>query len=359
MGIIILSPKTIYTELLIKSLKMKRVSYFSLTPLKLISSLLTLIKLRLKNFRLIHIQWIPTNSILLFLGFIILLKILRFKIIWTMHNILPHEIRRYSRCISCRLYKWSDRVILASVHNLEPLKMNLKVTDLEKIRYIPLGEISAYFPNLISLEAARRMLKIPMDKKVFLYLGTIRRYKGVRNFLLALKEFINQSEEVIGMVVGKPVDYQLKDEVEEFKKELGERLILNFNYVPNQEIQNYLMACDVCVLPYERITNSLSIFLPYAFARPVISIAAGNILDVVKDGETGILIRDVGPKTLVQAMNRILKFDYKKMGERGRTFTQQNFSWGKIGTQTFDLYREINRNQPLEELVLFHWGKIE
>ena len=359
MGIIILSPKTIYTELLIKSLRMKRIKYFSLTPLKLIFILLRLIKLRLKNFQIVHIHWLPTNSILLFLSFLILLKILRFKIIWTMHNILPHEIRRYSRFISCQLYKWSDRVILASVHNLEPLKMNLKVTDLEKIRYIPLGEISAYFPNLISLEAARQMLKIPMGKKVFLYLGTIRRYKGVRNFLLALKELAKPSEDVIGMIVGKPVDTQLKSEVEEFKKELGERLIVNFNYVPNQDIQNYLKACDVCVLPYERITNSLSIFLPYAFARPAISVATGNILDVVKDGETGILINDVSPKILVKAMSRILKHDYRKMGEQGKTYTQKNFSWEKIGTQTLDLYREINRNQPLEELVLFHWGKIE
>ncbi len=358
MGIIILSSKTIYTELLIKSLKMRKVNYFSLTPLKLISSLLRLIRLRLKNFQIIHIQWLPTNSILLFLGFIILLKILRFKIIWTMHNILPHEIQRYSKFISSRLYNWSERVILASVHNLEPLKTNLNITDFEKIRYIPLGEVSTYFPNLISFEAARQMLKIPMDKKVFLYLGTIRRYKGVRNFLLAFKELVNQREDVIGMVVGKPANNQLKGEVEEFKNELGDRLILNFNYVPNQDIQYYLKACEVCVLPYERITNSLSIFLPYAFARPVISNAAGNIIDVVKDGETGILIQDVDPKTLVQAMNRILKLDYKKMGEQGRVFTQQNFSWEMIGKQTLDLYREINRNQPLEEIVIFHWGKI-
>jgi hypothetical protein len=45
------------------------------------------------------------------------------------------------------------------------------------------------------------------------------------------------------------------------------------------------------------------------------------------------------------------------MGELGKEFTQKNFAWGKIGEQTKDLYREVLKQIPLDELIVFQWGK--
>ena len=382
-NIIILSPKTIYTELLIKSLKAKKTQYISVKSSTLPFSLLKLIKMRFENFKLIHLQWLPTNSILLFFAFIFLLKLLRFKIIWTMHNILPHEMARHSRFLSFQLYKQADRVILASKHNLMQLQSELGIEDFAKIRYIPIGELSDYFGGSVLLdestvpspkrlwhvgdlgsnrtqEAVRQNLNIPLAKKIFLYLGTIRHYKGIHNFLLALKQLTTERDDVIGIIAGKATEPEFIHQIDEFKKDLGDRLIVNLNYIPNQEIQNYLLASDVVVLPYERVTNSLSIFLPYAFARPAISIDAGNIKDVVQNRITGILLSDANPDKLFPAMKQILTMDYQKMGELGKEFIRNNFAWEKIGHMTNDLYRDcLSDRGDLNRLVIFQWGRIE
>lgn len=357
MGIIIFSPKTIYTELLIKGLKPLSAVRYRLSATRL--PLFALIKLRLRNFRLIHFQWLPTSSPFLFIGFLLLLKILRFKIIWTMHNIIPHEKRTFSKLLSILLFKWSDRVILASAHNLKDLKDQLGIGYNVKIRYIPIGELSDYFPQKSSFIEARKRLKIPFDKKVITYLGTIREYKGVMNFLRALKELHKKDVDIMGMVIGKPASQKLANEIEKFKKDLGDSLIINLNYILDSEIENYCLASDIFVLPYKQITNSLSIFLPYAFGRPVVSVAKGNILDVVQDGETGVLIGNSNPQELTAAIFKILKLDYKKMGEKGKIFTQRNFSWSEIGKMTVGLYKELidATGEEITDCYLFYWQR--
>ena len=74
-----------------------------------------------------------------------------------------------------------------------------------------------------------------------------------------------------------------------------------------EEIQYYMNACDICVLPYRHVTTSGAAILAFSFARPIIAPRAGDFSQLV--GETrGVLYQDVGDETgRTQALQAALR----------------------------------------------------
>jgi glycosyltransferase involved in cell wall biosynthesis len=50
----------------------------------------------------------------------------------------------------------------------------------------------------------------------------------------------------------------------------GERVVVRFEYIPDEEVTHLLSASDVVVLPYRQITTSGSVMLALSHGRPLI-----------------------------------------------------------------------------------------
>jgi len=85
--------------------------------------------------------------------------------------------------------------------------------------------------------------------------------------------------------------------------------------------------CDVVVLPYLSATQSGIAQIAFNFDRPVIATAVGGLGEVVKQGETGLVVPPGDPAALADA---IRKFYGRNLGEplsEGVRKAKQAYGW--------------------------------
>ena len=72
--------------------------------------------------------------------------------------------------------------------------------------------------------------------------------------------------------------------------------------------------------------------IPELKEKPVISTNVGGIPELMKDGETGFLIKKDSPEELFEKLSMLLNNleEAKKMGRKGKEFVKNNFNWDKI-----------------------------
>jgi glycosyltransferase involved in cell wall biosynthesis len=79
-----------------------------------------------------------------------------------------------------------------------------------------------------------------------------------------------------------------------------------------------------------------------AHGRPVVASAVGGLLDLVADGETGILVPARDPPALRAALERLLadRDLRRRLGAAGRERIRERFSWDAATDATLAAYRD-------------------
>lgn len=222
--------------------------------------------------------------------------------IWTVHNVLPHECADPNLEAQLR-QEVADRVDLIHVMSSETAALCSGYFELpqSKIRMLPHPSYVDVYPNLVDKETARYELGLRHDDFVYLHLGKIRPYKGVDKLLDAFDRLVAGQRGVKLLLVGEPGRFDQLDEIKQ-RARANPHVISNFNTVPDADLQLYLNAADVVVLPYRKILNSGALQLAYSFGKPVVAAAVGSIPQHV-DNMTGVTFSwDDGEPALLNAM---------------------------------------------------------
>jgi beta-1,4-mannosyltransferase len=202
---------------------------------------------------------------------------------------------------------------------------------------VPLGNYVGHYPNEVSRLEARRQLGLPADAFVYLFLGLVRPYKGVEELIDAFGKLGSPTDRLL--VVGRVLTSSYEEEI----LRLGQnnsaiRLVLEF--VPDEAIQLYMNACDICVLPYRNITTSSAAVLALSFGRPAIAPATTSFPELVTPGN-GILYDPSQPDALVSAMQQARERSWSRSEILDRV---HRFDWEVLGPQLANLY--IERPSP-------------
>lgn len=222
--------------------------------------------------------------------------------IWTVHNVLPHECA--DPVLEAQLrQELADRVDL--VHVMCEATVGVCSDRFEipasKVRVLPHPSYIDVYPNLVDKQTARYELGLDADDFVYLYFGQIRQYKGVDRLLDAFDRLARHRPEAKLLLVGSPGRFKGLAEIVQ-RAQANPRVISNINEVPDADVQLYLNASDVVVLPYLSALNSGALQLAYSFARPVIASGVGCVPAQV-DANTGIAFRwEDGRQSLLNAM---------------------------------------------------------
>jgi glycosyltransferase involved in cell wall biosynthesis len=197
---------------------------------------------------------------------------------------------------------------------------------------IPHGNYIGYYPNQVSKSEARRHLDLPDDVFVYLFLGLLRPHKGLENLFEAFVQLKDPNTRLLvaGKVFGD-ISYMLKLR-ELIKNNSHIKLVPEF--IPDEAIQLYMNACDVCVLPYKHITTSGAAALALSFGRPIIAPAITSFPEVVTP-ETGILYDISQNGALVSALREATAKSWSE--DRILDYARQ-FDWDRLGFQLVDLY---------------------
>lgn len=190
-------------------------------------------------------------------------RLFGFRLVWTVHNVLPHaqvfadDVRaRRKLVMACDLVLAHSRSALAELDALGAVPRRSAV--------IPHGPMAPPSPA-----ASLRAPGSGGGPRQFLFFGQVHEYKGVEDLLAAFTA-LPSGEAVRLTVAGECHDPGLRSRLDALAQGCGERVALQFGRVPDEKVTPLLAAADVVVLPYRRITTSGSAMLALAHGRPLI-----------------------------------------------------------------------------------------
>ena len=129
---------------------------------------------------------------------------------------------------------------------------------------------------------------------------------------------------------------------------LRERVPNALGAVPHAEVERLLERASVLIAPCEREGFGLAAAEAMAFGRPVVAAAGGALLDLVSDGETGLLVPPRDAAALRAAVERLLTDPQlrERLGSAGRAFARQRFGWDGVIEATLEVYRDALASGP-------------
>ena len=95
------------------------------------------------------------------------------------------------------------------------------------------------------------------------------------------------------------------------------------------QVREYLAAIDIYALPSGIDMSPLTLQEAQLMKKPVVATNSGGIPELMKDGETGFLVKKGDSKDWIKKLNFLLndKYQAQKMGNAGRKFVEENFGW--------------------------------
>jgi glycosyltransferase involved in cell wall biosynthesis len=179
-----------------------------------------------------------------------------------------------------------------------------------------------------------------------LFVGRLVERKGVQYLLRALAS-LSGRRSVRLRVVG---DGPMRAELEAQAHALGLAEVVEFDgFVERAELSRRFAGCDAFVLPAvfdaKGDVEGLGVVLVEAlsYGKPVIASAAGGIVDVVRDGETGLLVPPGDVSALAGAIEALAADPERAaaLGRQGQAHVAENFSWPVIIRRLAALYRSL------------------
>jgi glycosyltransferase involved in cell wall biosynthesis len=277
-----------------------------------------------------------------------LLRLLGFKIVYTVHDVLPHdEYTVENRRFYQEVYRYADKLIVHCESNRKEL-LELFTVDPEKICIIPHGCQSACFDTSgTTTTAARRRLGIPDDRRVVLFFGLIKRYKGLEYLLEAFRTIETRCDKALLLIAGKIAPWD-GDSHRHHVALLTPyaawgNIHIRDEYIPQDQAADYFAAADLVVLPYTKASQSGVLLMACAAGKAVVVTDTGGLPEVVQDGRTGFVVPPKDAKAIADASVRILSDPDlgRRFGAQARLLADTVYSWQAIGATTVMLYQSL------------------
>lgn len=179
--------------------------------------------------------------------------------------------------------------------------------------------------NNESRERIRKELNIADETCVYIFLGRLKREKGINELYDAYNTILPQCPKSLLLLVGTDEEHCAErfGEYENFKE--GNN-VLFYGRTPKPE--DLLNAADVFVLPTYREGFGLSVLEASCVGIPVICSDTYGVMDAMQDDVTGLRCKTYDVETLANCMRKLYEdADLRKeLGRNGTKYVQEKFS---------------------------------
>jgi D-inositol-3-phosphate glycosyltransferase len=303
--------------------------------------------------KLFHILW--NNKFEYFDRTLLMLyyRLLGKRIVLTVHNVNADK----RDCKDTRLNRLTLRIQYRLAHHIfvhtEKMKREL-VEDFGRdggwVTVIPFGINNAVPNTALTADAAKQRLGLRKDEKALLFFGRITPYKGLEFLIAAFQQIVESGENYRLIIAGRP------DNCEKYWSALREKIqedvrrgqvVLNAEFIPDEETEVYFKAADAVILPYRQIYQSGVLFLGHSFGLPVLAADVGSLKDDIVEGKTGSTFRPEDPVDLARAIQEYFASDlYEDLNSRRQKiqdYANERHSWEVVGQMTTSVYASLLR----------------
>ncbi len=236
--------------------------------------------------KVVHAQWwtgilAPTYYTILSIA-----KLKGKKIVVTVHNAEPHEDNPVLKAFNRSILHLGDEFIVHNESNREKISSQLKSNggSVHVIPHIPFKSAQMK-PDESEKKRVREELGITNGKRILIFFGNIREYKGLDVLLRAFPSLTRRDPDLLLMVVGQPwVKWDQYERIIE-KEGIARNLMANLNYLPFNDLRKHILASDLAVFPFKSLDSaSGSVVLPRSMGKPVVVSKVGCMNDIEGNG---------------------------------------------------------------------------
>ncbi|MEA2019861.1 MAG: hypothetical protein U9N59_15625 [Campylobacterota bacterium] len=201
------------------------------------------------------------------------------KIVYTVHNLLPHENAiEFDIKIYSLMLEYSDIIAHHGQSSIDIIKKKYPITASKKHVVAPHGPYEKKELPLKSI--SKNKYNLPQDKLIYTNFGLQRIYKG-QEFCFDLFDKWSNNNDVCFFSVGKLV-HSFKA-LEENKYSFNYKKL--YKVIPTNEVVDIISATDVFFLGHSSGLNSGLIALALTYKKPIIFPDIGNFKDQVDGWE--------------------------------------------------------------------------
>ena len=262
------------------------------------------------------------------------------KVVSILDNVVPHEPHFFDKPFTKWFLKPQDGyVVLCNAVRDDLLEL------VPQARYIctPHPLYSHFGEKLERIQALKSIgIEDPhKETKNILFFGLIREYKGL-DLLIEAFGLLDKSYRLI--IAGEPYG-----SFEKYRKLIDtcpnrENIVLNTNYIADNQVNRYFSGADVCVLPYRSATQSGISSISYHFEVPMITTNVGGLKETIGDRGTGVIIDNGEPATIAAAIQEYFLPENAEMREKmiqNIKLEKERLSWSTFATKLEDFYRTL------------------
>ena len=227
-------------------------------------------------------------------------------------NVIPHERRFFDHAFNRYFLNRNDGFIAMT----EKVKTDLlSYLPNAKCLVIPHPVYNHFGSRMERSHALERLgLASIEDKKILLFFGIIRDYKGL-DILLETLAILDESYHLIiaGESYGSFEKYQ--KQIESLK--ITDRCHVFQRYVDDHEVPLFFSASDVCMLTYKSATQSGISGIAQHFEIPQIATNVGGLAEGINHDQTGLIVNSISPAEIAESVQYY--FDHSR-----KVFFQSN-----------------------------------
>lgn len=273
-----------------------------------------------------------------------LLPVLRksWPVVLTAHDVVPHHdvTVLFHPDYLGKLYRMVDRVIVHSKANRDKLVHEFS-PDPDRVVVVPHGTDSSVCS--VPRNIARQRLRLAENGRIVLFLGMIRANKGLAVLIEACSEVFACDRDVRLVIAGTPKDWSEPDIHHMLERHgVADRTTTRLAWLESSDLELYLDAADVCVLPYVDFHAQSGILMQaLAHGTPLLVSDAGSLAEVVLADGAGMAVRPVaGP--LAGGLEIMLRSDdlRKQFSENAKRVARERYDWRIVATRTEAVYRQ-------------------
>lgn len=271
---------------------------------------------------------------------------LGYAIVWTIHEVLPHERRgRGVDNVGGRLLARAAHVLIAHDRGTVRRAEAILGVRADTIDIVPHASYIGVYPSGRSREAVRAELRLSHTAFVFLCFGHVRAYKDLD---LLLSAFTSLSRPDVALVIaGLPFDAASADAVRRAgEKDTRIRPLLEF--VPDERVAELFDACDASVLTRGDGGTSGALVLALSMGVPVVVADLADYTELTGGDDAAWLFRNGDESSLAAALATAAdNADAARTKGTSALSRAERISWPQIATRTAGLLaRAIDAATP-------------
>jgi beta-1,4-mannosyltransferase len=194
------------------------------------------------------------------------------RIAWTVHNVLPHDVRFEEEAVLARRGV-VERAVMIHALNASTPEAAAPWFDIpgERLVVIPHPSYEGVYPESSGRDAARFELGLWPDEMVALAFGALRPYKGIPDLLAAWRAAATTPPTPRRLVVaGNPARRQGMDELVT-QLAVAPEVAVFPRRIEVDEVAGFFRAADVAVLAHRDVLNSGALLLALTFGLPIVA----------------------------------------------------------------------------------------